>query len=159
MAKDTFARKRITVIGGGHMGSALAQGLVNAGVPRSRITVSDNSRGNLAAAKSADWIFLAVKPSVVVSVLADITGTLEGKTIISLAAGVSVKAMKKRLHGVNCSIARIMPNIPVAYGEGVIGFYSGLKSCAAWGECLAKQRGALPGFFPAASIRRWRYGG
>src|SRR3989338_1498872 len=117
MAKDTFARKRITVIGGGHMGPALAQGLVNAGVPRSRITVSDNSRGNLAAAKSADWIFLAVKPSVVVSVLADITGTLEGKTIISLAAGVSVKAMKKRLHGVNCSIARIMPNIPVAYGK------------------------------------------
>ncbi len=136
MAKDIFANKKIAVIGGGHMGTALVQGLVNVpGVSRSRIVVSDNSKSarlkqlsvrtttdNAAAARYADWIFIAVKPSVVENVLDEIKPFARGKLIISLAAGVRVADIRKRLRG--ASITRIMPNIPVRYNQGVIGLFA-----------------------------------
>lgn len=108
----------------GHMGSALVRGL--RAHTRARLIVSDSSRENARAAKKADILFIAVKPSVVRTVLTDIKMFTEGKLVVSLAAGVNISAMKKVLG--RASLARIMPNIPVAYGEGVVGFYPGTIS-------------------------------
>lgn len=121
MAKDISDRK-IAVIGAGHMGSALVKGLTHAGIRG--VAVSDSSSRNRAVAKRADVIFIAVKPSVIGAVLSDINDVVEGKTIISLAAGIGVEKLRTYLRGRRFSIARIMPNIPVAYGLGVIGIHA-----------------------------------
>lgn len=129
MAKDTSENRRIAVIGMGHMGTALLKGLVNGGISRSRILVSDSSKHNAQIVRRAGVVFIAVKPAMVHTVLADIKAVADGKVVVSLAAGVTISAMRKIL-GKGVTAARIMPNIPVAYGEGVIGLYAPTMSSA-----------------------------
>ena len=125
MAKDT--RDKIAIIGAGHMGSALQKGFLSSGISRARIIVSDSARNNVHVAKKADIIFLTVKPAIVKSVLAQIQTVSEGKLIVSAVAGVRVRAMQRIAD--HTSVARIMPNIPVAHNEGVVGLYApGLSS-------------------------------
>lgn len=135
MAKDTFARKKIAIIGGGHIGIALARGLINEGVRESRLIVSDptpnrlKSMGikittdNASAARHSDLIFLAVKPAIVTKVVGEIGHLLESKLVISLAAGVTVTELRKGIRS-RCAIARIMPNIAIAYSQGVMGLFA-----------------------------------
>ena len=123
MAKVTSdKKKRIAIIGGGHMGSALARGFARAGISRSRIFVSDRARDNARVVRRADAIFIAVKPSVVRDVLAEIGPYVRDKLVVSAAAGVRMSTLKKALR--KSTVARIMPNILVAYGEGVVGLYT-----------------------------------
>ena len=114
--------KKIAVIGSGHMGTALLEGFVKSGIAQSRIAMSDGSKTNARAAASADVIFLAVKPGVVQSVLAEIKDVSSGKLIVSVAAGVTIAAMKK---STSARVVRMMPNIPVAVNEGAIGIFAG----------------------------------
>jgi pyrroline-5-carboxylate reductase len=126
MAQGASGNK-IALIGAGHMGTALVKGLLLGGMKRSDILVSDRADQNAAVAKKARYVFVAVKPAVVPEVLKGIRDAVEGKTVISVAATVTLSQLKKML-GEKARIARIMPNLPVASGQGVVGFLPGTVS-------------------------------
>lgn len=145
MEKATFVNKKIAIIGGGHMGLALAEGLVKGGkILPSRLWIADptlskiqhlkkyNIRittNNSLAVSSADIIFIAVRPSVVKEVMNEISGLIKNKLLLSVAATLSVKKLKADTYK-NQRIIRIMPNLPVAYNKGVVGFFAGNRISA-----------------------------
>ena len=116
--------KKIAIIGMGHMGKAIYDGLVLAGVDKENILTSDSSKDNKKIASQADWIILAVKPLVVSEVIAEINQVIKDKIVMSVAAAVSITSMIDYIGNTNQKIIRLMPNLPVAYGQGIIGFYN-----------------------------------
>ena len=127
--------KKIGFIGGGAMAESLIRGIMNAKlVMPSQIRVNDISKERLdylsssfaivtspdmrEIAQEADILFLTVKPQVISSVL-DIIAPLVDKTtiIVSVAAGVKIETLQSKLKEV--PIIRVMPNTPVAVGEGM----------------------------------------
>ena len=80
-------------------------------------------KSNLEIAEKSDFIFLAVKPAYVTSVLSEISEKLiEGKVVVSMAAGVKIENLKKPFAtGMKVPhIIRIMPNLPATVGEAMI---------------------------------------
>lgn len=75
---------------------------------------------NAETASAASFLFLAVKPQFLSSVLNEINGSVGASTVIvSMAAGVKIEHIRKQLDG-QPLIVRIMPNMPVACGCGMI---------------------------------------
>ena len=78
---------------------------------------------NKTVAKTRKYIFLAVKPNVIRSVIAEIAPVLKERKdryiVVSVAAGVTVETVKQTF-GFNLPVIRIMPNTPVLCGKGVI---------------------------------------
>lgn len=125
-------------IGAGNMGSALMRAMSNA---TKRILVSDHTPekarqlaetlgicagSNEEIARRCAVIFLAVKPQVLQAALDEIRDTLhqrlnrgEPVVLVTMAVGVTIAALRKML-GADCPILRIMPNTPVAVGQGVV---------------------------------------
>ena len=128
---------KIGFIGAGNMGGALAKA-VRTALPECEIYISDMSTEKAAAlaavlkgeeasneriASECDFIFFGVKPNALAAMINDIKGALEHRkndfTIVSMAAGVTMESLSTAL-GFPCSIIRIMPNTPVAVGEGMV---------------------------------------
>ncbi|MBQ7726508.1 MAG: pyrroline-5-carboxylate reductase [Clostridia bacterium] len=124
-------------IGVGTMGGALARAVRKA-ANGEEIIVNDRSTAKAEAvarelgcvvgsgcevARNAQFIFLGVKPQVMKEMLSDITEVLTARTdrfvLVSMAAGVSIRAIREMIKA-NVPIIRIMPNTPVAVGEGLI---------------------------------------
>lgn len=82
-------------------------------------TVTDN--GNIA--EKADFIFLGVKPQMLEETVSGIRATLQARqtqfVIISMAAGTAIERVQE-LVGAKVPVIRIMPNTPVAVGEGMV---------------------------------------
>lgn len=78
---------------------------------------------NTLIAKKCDFIFLAVKPQIIDSVVKEIAPAIAKRntpfTVVSMAAGVSIERIASLLTE-PCPIIRIMPNTPARIGEGVI---------------------------------------
>ena len=141
MEKVKSVKKKIAIIGGGHIGTALALGLVqSARVHASQLTVSDPhlqnitrlkklgiavTTDNVLATTNAEWVFLAVKPGSIGGVLKEIKDVTKKRLIISLAAGVTVEDLREHTKSSSVFFARIMPNIPIAHNQGVIGLFGG----------------------------------
>lgn len=73
-------------------------------------------------AKECRFLVLGVKPQVMaqtVAEFADILKTRQDVTVITMAAGLSVSAIRSFI-GANLPVIRIMPNTPVALGQGMI---------------------------------------
>jgi pyrroline-5-carboxylate reductase len=139
------ASLRIGFIGCGRMATAIAQGLVKAGVVGpSQLTGSDPSAAtresftkasdapvvadNLAVLSGSDVIVLAVKPQHMPAVLKEIAKGIEGRHLfVSVAAGVPLSAMTSAL-GQNTRIIRVMPNTPCLVGAGATAFARGAKA-------------------------------
>lgn len=130
--KNTFG-----FIGTGNMGGALARAAAKAMDPAD-ITLADQSAEKAkalaselgcgcadaaATAESCGYIFLGVKPQVMEAMLAGIAPILAKRTdpfvLVSMAAGVSTRDIR-RMAGADYPVIRIMPNIPVSAGSGVI---------------------------------------
>ncbi|MGI4789068.1 MAG: pyrroline-5-carboxylate reductase [Janthinobacterium lividum] len=129
--------KTLTVLGAGMMGSALARGLVDAGVmPGTNLRLFDTheakaivladllGQGALVADSAAsaiaqaDLILIAVKPPMVADVLAEIAPSLSpNQLVISIAAGIRVAKMEALLPG-GTPLIRTMPNTPCLIGKG-----------------------------------------
>jgi len=121
--------KRVGFIGCGAMASALAGGLVAAGLEPSHIQGADPDAGsrkrfgeevgaathadNASAVEGSDIVVLAVKPGVVPTVLSDLASTLgsDAPLWVSIAAGVSIDKMAAELPA-DARIVRAMPNTP-----------------------------------------------
>jgi pyrroline-5-carboxylate reductase len=127
--------KKIAIIGGGKMGSIIAQGLIDNKIASSGdIIITDIDAGKLdflrssmklkvsqnneKAAKNADIIILAVKPQNMAATLKEISSVMDkSKLVISIAAGITTGFIENSLaKGVR--VVRVMPNTPALVGEG-----------------------------------------
>lgn len=73
------------------------------------------------AVSQADYVFLTVKPQVIFSVIDEIKLSLTAdKKIVSVAAGISIDAIKKAV-GFDCKVIRVMPNTPLLLAQGASG--------------------------------------
>jgi pyrroline-5-carboxylate reductase len=130
---------KLAFIGAGKMAEAIIARLGRS----AKITVSDidrrrlrllrsrygvrPARDNRAAFAAAPVVILAVKPQNVAEVLAELSGKElrinRGKLVISIAAGIPVKYLQKKLPG--CRIIRAMPNNPALVGQGITALAKG----------------------------------
>ncbi len=126
--------QRITFLGAGNMANALIRGLIRSGEKASNITATvkreerkaelEKTHGisvgfdNLAAARDADVVVLAVKPQAMDKVLVQIAPVIDAKKlVISVAAGVPIAAIERRFSK-GARIVRSMPNTPALVGLG-----------------------------------------
>ena len=146
---------KIGFIGTGNMGGALARAaaqqmenellLVNRHpekAERLRTEIGGTVTDHAGAVSEGDYIFIGVKPVVLPTLAETLRPLLQKRqgdyVIVSMAAGVGIEALQETLN-VRCPVIRIMPNTPVAVGEGMI-----LYCCS--GEVRAEQ---LDGFLHA----------
>jgi pyrroline-5-carboxylate reductase len=78
---------------------------------------------NLEVARSAEMILIGVKPAVVLPVVREIATVLEGKLVISLAAGVRLESMEAISPA---RFMRVMTNTPSAICRGASAIASGV---------------------------------
>ena len=126
-------------IGTGNMGSALVRAAAKA-MAAENITLADQCAEKAAAlakelgcastdvktlAQNCYYIFLGVKPQVMETMLSDIAPVLSERedrfVLVSMAAGLSIADIR-RMAKSDYPVIRIMPNIPVKAGSGVILF-------------------------------------
>jgi len=124
----------IAIIGGGNLGTAIAEGLVKASeeykvaVSRRKIEVIQflSAQGisltsnNVDCIKDSDMVILAVKPKQMGTILAEIKDQINPakQVLISVATGVSIDEIEAHL-GFKMSIFRAMPNTAVAIRESM----------------------------------------
>ena len=129
----------IAFLGGGNMAHALIGGLLAKGTDArslSVVEVSPAAREKLGAryaihvstapdvaAQRADTLVLAVKPQDMRAALASLGASVQGKLVISVAAGIRVSALSRWLGG-HRRIVRCMPNTPALVGAGITGLYA-----------------------------------
>lgn len=129
--------KRIGFLGCGNMGGALAKAALKSvgaenifvfDVDTKKIKAfADEYDVNVADAEyivtNCDYVFLGVKPQMLKNLFEKIAPVIEERTtdfvLVSMAAGVSTASIGAMAQ-VDCPIIRIMPNMPVAVGEGMI---------------------------------------
>ncbi len=142
--------KRIAIIGTGSMGSAILSGLLKSGFNPDNVSVSTKSTAsaerladelgvlsfamengedaNQMAVAGADVVVIAVKPAYVIQTLADVADSLDDDAlVISVAAGITTKAMEKTLPD-DVAVIRAMPNTPAIVGSAVTGIAAGSRA-------------------------------
>lgn len=124
--------KKILFIGAGNMANAIALGL-----SKSKL-VNDNdiilydknteqyskfnksfsiAKDMCSGIKSADFIFISVKPQNIKDVLNEINVDINDKVFISICAGITMSSIENVLS--NVKLVRAMPNTPLLIGQGV----------------------------------------
>jgi len=150
-------------IGCGMMASALMDGLIAKHVvaDASSIACSDIYQPSLDAAQkkgvktttsnqevcslATDVVLLAVKPFVVEEACADVIKVPSNALIISIAAGVTLETLQKRLPGRR--VVRVMPNTPCVVGEAAAGYAMGVL-------CVDSDRGLVQKIFGSVGIAK-----
>lgn len=126
---------KITIIGGGNLGQAIAEGLIVSNyIDASNLTVTRRntkllktlvdkgvnvSSNNSEAVKGADLIILAIKPFQIKSIMEEIKPALSKEQIVSsVVTGVSLNDMSSVL-GNEQPVFRSMPNTAIAIRESM----------------------------------------
>ncbi len=127
--------KHIAIIGGGNLGSAIAEGLLKSNFTRaSEITVTKRKTAtllslkekgvgitdnNIEAVNKSDVIILAVKPFQVADVLSGIKNVLtDNKVLISVVTGVLISEMESILQH-DIPVFRAMPNTAISIQQSM----------------------------------------
>lgn len=132
-------KTRLTIIGGGNMGSAIAAGAIHAEVltPDAITVIEPDERKHGALAelgvhalrelpdgseslRLGERLLLAVKPQnfeALGALLRD-RPVLKGAGVLSIMAGVTTARLKSALPGAR-SVIRLMPNLPASVGQGI----------------------------------------
>ena len=153
-------KQRIGLIGAGQMATALAQGLVKAGLvsaekllaadvsqeARTRFTLvtgAPSTDDNARVVTESDVVILAVKPQQVAHVAAELHRefTLE-KLLVSIAAGIRLTTLADRF-GSGVRLVRVMPNTPCLVGRGACAYALGDKATAEDGKLVQQLLGAM----------------
>lgn len=130
---------KIAFLGAGNMGGAMIRAIIDMKAETaSNIYVYDRdiaklnvfaeetgvhvSKSAVDAVLAADVIFLAVKPNVIDNVCEDIKKSINGKYVVSIAAGVTVSRMLNIL-GDDTKLVRSIPNLPAMVGAGITGLF------------------------------------
>ncbi|MCU7496511.1 MAG: pyrroline-5-carboxylate reductase [Ignavibacteria bacterium] len=134
-----MAEKRHTaaVLGGGNIGSAIANGLVKSGIFEAvEVTVTRRSKehlkifedqgfstalSNASAVSKSDVIIIAVTPRQLDGLLSEIKDSLDEKrhTVISVVSGASISDIRKKLENRSIPVLRAMPNTAIAIRESM----------------------------------------
>ncbi len=126
---------KITIIGGGNLGSAIAAGLLKSNFcAAENITVTKRNIATLAslqekginistdnkeATANADVIILAIKPFQIKEILEDIKVSITpNQLLISVVTGISLEEIKS-IVGNEISVVRAMPNTAIAIQESI----------------------------------------
>lgn len=131
--------KKIGFIGCGNMAGAILYGALKSNVlEKENAYVYDISSSIMKKTKEwdvnqsasptelcqdSDIIILAVKPQNIPEVLESCGNSLDGKAIISIAAGVTSERLRDMIKG-NARILRVMPNAPAMVFEGAMALCS-----------------------------------
>lgn len=138
-----MANYKYGFIGAGRMATALAGGVLEAGLAAAEeIAASDPDQqvrdrfaeqvkgaqigsDNAAVAANCQALILAVKPQVMAAALASL-GKVDGSgpLVVSIAAGVPIARLEAGL-GPQARVVRVMPNTPALVGRGASGFAGG----------------------------------
>ena len=137
--------ERFGFIGCGNMGGALARAVAK-GADGDRVLLCDASVEKAQAlaceiggeavdlatvVANSTYLFLGVKPQGMEGLFDVICPMLksrgDGVVLVSMAAGISISAIE-RLADCGCPVIRIMPNTPVAVGEGMILYTANAKT-------------------------------
>ncbi|NCI47936.1 pyrroline-5-carboxylate reductase [Sediminibacterium soli] len=129
-------KTKIAIIGGGNLGAAMAEGLVDSGfVAAENITVTrrnpallqtlkqkgiQTGSDNAAAVSNASWVVLAVKPFQVKEVLTGILPVLDPAkhVLVSVVTGLWIKDIKE-IVGDRIPVFRAMPNTAIAIQQSM----------------------------------------
>lgn len=128
--------KTIGFIGCGKMAQAMIEGMIRSGLVKSEQIIASATtdstlqnasnefgikvtKDNLEVARSANFLFLAVKPNLYGEIIEEIKHEVQSNTIvISIAAGISLDYMENAF-GKDIKVVRSMPNTPSLVGEGM----------------------------------------
>lgn len=128
---------KLGFIGVGNMGGAIIKGAIKKNIldPKDVLIYDKDVQKSKSLAKElgvtvaednteiatfSDCIFLAVKPMFIQGVIDEIKPWLQGKCLISMAAGWTFEMLKKACHPFDdqAAILRIMPNTSISIGQG-----------------------------------------
>lgn len=126
---------KLSIIGFGHMGSAIIAGAVKAGViSASEVTVAEKAEGNaekasrlgvsvttdnIAAVSGSGIVIVAVRPADLENLAKEISGSIpKDAVIVSICAGKRFETLGE-FFGKDAKIIRVMPNTPALVGEGM----------------------------------------
>lgn len=125
---------KLGFIGAGNMGSSIIKGILDKGyiepqnlyISRKRPELSAEYAKmgvqimpcNTALVQAVDCVVLAVKPVYLPQVLSEVHDYLNDKFVISIVAGWTYEMLYEALPG-TARFVRVMPNTPLAVGEGM----------------------------------------
>ena len=130
------SEKKVAILGGGNIGLAIANGLINSNlfpaenvfITRKRIELIQeySDRGfrvttdNILAVKNSEVILVAVQPQQLNELLHEISPALDAakNILISVVSGANIKVMKQ-LIGKDIPLIRAMPNTAIAIRESM----------------------------------------
>ena len=128
--------KRVAILGGGNIGTAIAKGLVASGkwsgkqitITRRQVSLLDSlarqgftvQSDNRDAVKRSRMIIIAVLPQDLVKVLHEVRRQLIPRKhiVMSTVTGVTIKEINKHI-GKNVPVVRVMPNTAIALRESM----------------------------------------
>ena len=126
--------EKLTIIGAGNLGVAIAKGVVNAGLlPADKVVLTRRnlqhlesleqegfriSDHNVTAVEDANFVVLCVQPKQLERVLEEINPALSKQVLVSVITGVSLDRIASKV-APGASIVRAMPNTAVAIGESM----------------------------------------
>ena len=129
---------KIGFLGCGNLAQSIIKGMVEQKVvPAERIYATNRSEGKLTKTAelygiktmsnnddlvdTVDVVILAMKPQDLPAALENLNGIFhDNQLVISLAAGVTLKTLKKKLP--KYRVVRLMPNTPAIISRGVLGY-------------------------------------
>ncbi|MCA9687971.1 MAG: pyrroline-5-carboxylate reductase [Nannocystaceae bacterium] len=136
MVSDAALAASLAIVGCGTMGSAIAAGLLRARVvpPEALVVTTRRREGadavqqrlgvaattdNAAAIGRADVVLLCLKPQALPAIVSQpaIAAALEGRLVISVAAGVTLTQLAELMP--KSALIRAMPNTPALIGAGM----------------------------------------
>lgn len=152
---NPMAEYKFGFIGAGRMATALAQGLLAAGLARrGELLASDpsataieqfaeatgcrGSQDNAEVARQSDCLFLAVKPQHLAGALHGLREQVSAQhLLISIVAGANLEYIASQV-GPAPRLVRVMPNTPCLVGQGASAYCLGSTATPADGELVAK---------------------
>ncbi len=131
-----MSNNKIAIIGGGNLGSAIAEGLISSGfinaeniiitkrniatlepLQQKGVTITSD---NTEAVQQAEWIVLAVKPFQIKDILQQVKPFLqvEKHRLVSVITGIWIKDVQEII-GTGFTLFRAMPNTAIAIRESI----------------------------------------
>jgi len=125
---------RIWLIGCGNMAGAMLSRWLATGLDPARITVVDPGLPRLGVRVLSsvpdepppDLLMLGVKPQMLADVAPGLQAASSSAMLLSILAGTTTRTLRSLFPAAR-AVLRIMPNLPVAIGKGVVGLHGDLS--------------------------------
>jgi pyrroline-5-carboxylate reductase len=124
----------IWLIGCGNMAGAMLSRWLATGFEAGRVTVIDPGMPDIGVRVVAtipdepapDMLMLGVKPQMLGNIAPGLQAATKGALLVSILAGTTTATLAALFPGAR-AVLRVMPNLPVAIGKGVVGLHGALN--------------------------------